>query len=61
MQSYIRVHENQETARQIIQREQTYVAAKVLRDAGFQCHVTVYFTGDDPKANAASIVIEQAE
>lgn len=61
MKAYVRLDEQQKTARQIIQREQTYMAAKILRDVGFKCHVAEHYTGDCANADAASIVIDETE
>jgi predicted DNA-binding helix-hairpin-helix protein len=57
MSFYVRLDEEDKTPEQLMQRERTYQAAKLLRAAGFDCQVIEYFTGKDPKANAAAIVI----
>ena len=55
---YVRFDEEDKTPMQVIQRERTYEAAKLLRAAGFKCQVNEYFTGKNPRADAAGITIE---
>ena len=54
----IRLDEATKTPAQIAQRESTYEAAAVLRNAGFACEVVEYFTGTDGNADAAGIRIQ---
>ena len=58
MEFYVRIDEEDKTPEQLIQRDRTYEAAKILRSAGFKCRVNEYFTGKNPKADAAGITIE---
>lgn len=57
MHFYVRVDESDKTPEQIVQREETYKAAKVLHKAGFDVEVREWFTGKSKIADAASIVI----
>lgn len=57
---YVRLDEADKTPAQIDQREETYRAAKVLRDNGFNVRVMEHFTGKSTEADAASIVLKMA-
>lgn len=49
------------TERQERQREATYEAAKLLRDAGFACDVTDLWAGEkNPSADSAMITLRVA-
>lgn len=58
MNIQIRLDEQSKTPRQLVQRDLTYEAAKVLRQAGFECEVLEYFTGNAPDADAAGIRVK---
>jgi hypothetical protein len=58
---YVRLDEKDKTPEQLMQRDRTYEAAKILRSAGFKCRVNEYFTGNNPKADAAGITVEVAQ
>lgn len=59
MEIYVRLDEQDKTNKQIKQREQTYLAAKILRQNGFKCSVREFFTGKSVSADAAAVILEQ--
>lgn len=58
MSFYIRIDEHNKTPEQIAQRDDTYAAAKVLRDMGYSVEVREWFTGQSKTADTASIVLK---
>jgi len=55
----VRIDEQDKSPAQLMQRERTYEAAKLLVMAGFPCKVVEYFTGDDQRADAAGIILDK--
>lgn len=58
MKFYVRLDEESKSSAQIVQRERTYEAAKLLNQAGFRCTVQELFTGKNTSSDAASITLD---